>query len=75
MRRHAVSSHSIIWRSYISASLIDKIVGNSRVQPCFRVTLRKEIRKKLKIKVGDMVIYVEDERGNIILKKAELKPV
>ncbi len=54
---------------------MDKTVGNSRVQPSFRITLTKEVRRKLKIKVGDMVIYVEDERGNIILKKAELKPV
>jgi AbrB family looped-hinge helix DNA binding protein len=54
---------------------MDKIAGNSRVQPSFRITLTKEVRRKLKIKVGDMVIYVEDERGNIILKKAELKPV
>jgi bifunctional DNA-binding transcriptional regulator/antitoxin component of YhaV-PrlF toxin-antitoxin module len=50
-------------------------VGNSRVQPGFRITLTKDVRKKLKAKVGDLVIFIEDERGNIIIKKAELRAV
>lgn len=54
---------------------MDKIVANSRVQPGFRITLTKEIRRKLRAKVGDIVAFVEDERGNIIIKKAELKTV
>jgi AbrB family looped-hinge helix DNA binding protein len=54
---------------------MDKIVANSRVQPGFRVTLTKEIRKKLRTKIGDMVAFIEDERGNIVIKKAELKTV
>jgi len=37
--------------------------------------LTKEIRKKLKAKVGDMTAFVEDEHGNVIIKKAELKTV
>jgi len=52
-----------------------KIVANSRVQPGFRVTLTKEIRKKLKTKVGDMIAFIEDEQGNVVIKKAELKTV
>jgi len=51
------------------------IVANSRVQPGFRITLTKEIRRKLKARVGDIIAFIEDERGNIILKKAELKTV
>ena len=54
---------------------MDKIVGNSRVQPSFRITITKEVRRRLKVKIGDTVAFVEDERGNIILKKAELKTV
>lgn len=37
--------------------------------------MTKEIRRKLKAKVGDIIVYVEDERGNVIIKKAELKAV
>lgn len=54
---------------------MDKIIANSRVQPGFRVTLTKEIRRKLKTKVGDIIAFIEDDRGNIIIKKAELKAV
>ena len=54
---------------------MDKIVANSRVQLGFRVTLTKEIRRKLKTKVGDIIAFIEDDRGNIIIKKAELKTV
>jgi len=54
---------------------MDKIVANSRVQPGFRVTLTKEIRKKLRTEVGDMIAFIADEHGNIVIKKAELKTV
>jgi len=54
---------------------MEKLVGNSRVQPGFRVTLTKEVRRKLRTKVGDIVAFIEDERGNIVLRRAELKPV
>lgn len=54
---------------------MDKIMGNSRVQPSFRITLTTQVRKKLKVKVGDMIAYLEDEKGNVIIKKAELKTV
>jgi AbrB family looped-hinge helix DNA binding protein len=54
---------------------MDRIIANSRVQPGFRITLTREIRKKLKTKVGDIVAFIEDEHGNIIIKKAELKAI
>jgi bifunctional DNA-binding transcriptional regulator/antitoxin component of YhaV-PrlF toxin-antitoxin module len=54
---------------------MDKLVGDSRVQPSFRITLTREVRRKLKVKVGDIIAFIEDERGNIIIKKAELKTV
>jgi bifunctional DNA-binding transcriptional regulator/antitoxin component of YhaV-PrlF toxin-antitoxin module len=56
-------------------STLEKVLGSSKVQPNNRVTLTKGIRKKLKVTIGDIVIYVEDEKGNIIIKKGQLKPV
>lgn len=53
--------------------VMERILANSRVQPGFRITLTTEIRMKLKAKVGDIIAYIEDEKGNIILKKAELR--
>ena len=50
-----------------------KVLGSSRVQANYRITLIREVQKKLNVKIGDIVVYVEDEEGNIILKKGELK--
>jgi len=38
------------------------------------MTIIKEVQKKLKVKVGEVIIYVEDEKGNVIIKKGQLKP-
>ena len=35
----------------------------------------RQVQKKLNVKIGDIMIYVEDEKGNIIIKKGQLKPV
>jgi bifunctional DNA-binding transcriptional regulator/antitoxin component of YhaV-PrlF toxin-antitoxin module len=56
-------------------STLEKVLGSSKVQPNNRITLVKQIQKKLNVKIGDIVIYVEDAKGNIILKKGQLKPV
>jgi hypothetical protein len=57
------------------ASLLEKVLGSSKVQPNFRVTLIKKIQKKLNVKIGDLIIFIEDEKGNVIIKKAQLKPI
>jgi len=54
---------------------LKKVLGSSRVQANYRITLIREVQKKLNVKIGDIVVYVEDEEGNIILKKGELKPI
>jgi len=54
---------------------LEKILGTSKVQPNYRVTLIRKVQKKLKVNVGDIVVYVEDEKGNTIIKKGELKPI
>lgn len=50
-----------------------RIVDTCIVQDHYRITVTSYIRKKLKLGVGDTVAYVEDEKGNIIIKKAEVK--
>jgi len=52
---------------------LQRVIGSSKVQPNYRITLIKKVRKKLKVDIGDIIIYVEDEKGNITLKKGELK--
>jgi hypothetical protein len=38
------------------------------VGPKFRVTLVKPVQTKLKAKIGDLIVFVEDEKGNVLLK-------
>ena len=45
-----------------------KILGTSKVGPKYRVTLVKEVQEKLKVKVGDMVAYLEEPDGKIVLR-------
>jgi hypothetical protein len=56
-------------------SHLEKVIGSSKVQPNNRITLIRKVQKKLNTKVGDMVIYVENEKGDVIIKKGQLKPV
>ena len=42
-----------------------------RVQAKGQVTIPKEIRKKLKVKPGDLVVFVETEAG-VLVKPAEV---
>ena len=71
--------HSVLSTSNIvfneRVSLLEKVLGSSKVQPNFRVTLIRKVQKKLKAKIGDIVVYIEDEKGNIIIKKGQLKPI
>jgi bifunctional DNA-binding transcriptional regulator/antitoxin component of YhaV-PrlF toxin-antitoxin module len=38
-------------------------------------TLARDVRSKLSIKVGSLVIFLENDRGEVVVKKAELRPV
>ena len=54
---------------------LDKVIGSTKVQPNNRITVIRQVQKKLNVKIGDIIIYVEDEKGNIIIKKGHLRPV
>ncbi|WGM89319.1 MAG: hypothetical protein NUK63_10500 [Candidatus Bathyarchaeum tardum] len=54
---------------------MEKVLGSSKIQPNNRITVIKQIQKKLRVKIGDIIIYIEDEKGNIIIKKGQLNPV
>ncbi|MGD6932595.1 MAG: hypothetical protein ACQCN5_00120 [Candidatus Bathyarchaeia archaeon] len=53
---------------------MDKILGVNRVQPNNRITIIRQVQKKLNVNVGDVLMYIEDDKGNIIIKKVQLKP-
>jgi bifunctional DNA-binding transcriptional regulator/antitoxin component of YhaV-PrlF toxin-antitoxin module len=51
---------------------VEKVLGTSKVGPKYRVTLVKPVKTKLKVKIGDLVVFIEDEKGNILLKVSRM---
>ncbi len=50
-----------------------KLIGSSRVSTDRKITITKDVSKKLNIERGDIVGFYEDG-DNIVIKKAHLKP-
>ena len=51
---------------------MEKILGTSKVGPKYRITLVKSVQEKLNVKIGDLIIFIENEKGNIFLKVSRL---
>ena len=51
---------------------MEKVLGTSKVGPKHRITLVKPVQEKLNAKIGDLVVFIEDEKGNILLKVSRL---
>jgi bifunctional DNA-binding transcriptional regulator/antitoxin component of YhaV-PrlF toxin-antitoxin module len=51
-----------------------KLIGTSKTSTDNKITIIKEVAQKLKIEQGDIIAFYEGEEGNIIIKKAVLKP-
>ena len=74
LRRSGVPPEALISHTTVLTAM-QKIVGYSKVQPSNRVTLTSKVLKKLRVEIGDLIVFLEDSEGNITIKKAELKPV
>jgi len=48
-----------------------KVIGESKVGHKNRITLVGELTKILKVKEGDTVVYILDEKGSVILKNSK----
>jgi bifunctional DNA-binding transcriptional regulator/antitoxin component of YhaV-PrlF toxin-antitoxin module len=51
----------------------EKILGTTKVGPKYRITLINYVREKLKAEIGDLIIYVEDDKGNIVLQATKMR--
>lgn len=49
-----------------------KILGMSTVSGKHQIVVTREVFEKLKLSVGDKILWVEDE-GRVYVKKAEIK--
>jgi bifunctional DNA-binding transcriptional regulator/antitoxin component of YhaV-PrlF toxin-antitoxin module len=51
---------------------VEKVLGTSKVGPKYRITLIKPVQTRLKAKMGDLIVFVEDEKGDILLRVSKL---
>jgi bifunctional DNA-binding transcriptional regulator/antitoxin component of YhaV-PrlF toxin-antitoxin module len=51
---------------------VEKILGTSKIGPKYRVTLVKSVQERLDAKIGNLVVFVQDEKGNVILRVSRL---
>jgi len=54
---------------------VEKVLVTSKVGPKYRITLVKTVQEKLHVKIGDLMVFHEDEKGNIILKVSRVKKI
>lgn len=47
-----------------------KLIGTSKASTDNKITIIKEVATQLNIGQGDLVAFYNDEKGNIIIKKA-----
>ena len=47
-----------------------KILGTSKIGPKYRITLVKDVQKKLEAKIGDIILYIKEPDGKIVIKAA-----
>lgn len=46
-------------------------IGAAKVSSNYRIALLKEVAEKLDVTIGDKVIFYENEKGEICIKRAE----
>jgi bifunctional DNA-binding transcriptional regulator/antitoxin component of YhaV-PrlF toxin-antitoxin module len=48
------------------------VLGTSKIDPRYRVTLIQPLPDLLDVKVGDLIIFVKDKEGNIVIKASRI---
>jgi len=53
----------------------ETVLGTSKVDPRFRITLVQPIPDILGVKAGDLIIFVQDEDGDVKIKVSNIPPL
>ncbi|VVB87179.1 Uncharacterised protein [uncultured archaeon] len=48
------------------------ILGTSKIDPRFRVTLVQPVPKLLNVGIGDLIVFVQNEKGEITIKSSSI---
>lgn len=53
----------------------ETILGTSKIDPRYRVTLIQPVPKLLDVEVGDLIVFVKDRQGNIVIKPSQISKI
>jgi bifunctional DNA-binding transcriptional regulator/antitoxin component of YhaV-PrlF toxin-antitoxin module len=62
-----------MWFAVMAGS--ETVLGTSKVDPRFRITLVQPIPEVLGVNVGDLIVFVRDNGGNVIIKVSSISSV
>lgn len=48
------------------------ILGTSKIDPRFRVTLIQPVPKLLNVEIGDLIVFVQNDKGEIVIKSSSI---
>ncbi|MDD5473973.1 MAG: hypothetical protein PHU34_07470 [Candidatus Methanoperedens sp.] len=48
------------------------ILGTSKIDPRFRVTLVQPVPKLLNVGIGDLIVFVQNEKGEIMIRSSSI---
>jgi len=48
------------------------ILGTSKIDPRFRVTLIQPVPKLLNVEIGDLIVFVQNEKGDIVIRPSSI---
>jgi bifunctional DNA-binding transcriptional regulator/antitoxin component of YhaV-PrlF toxin-antitoxin module len=50
----------------------ETVLGTSKVDPHFRITLVQPIPELLGVNVGDLIVFVRDNGGNVVIRVSSI---
>ena len=50
----------------------ETVLGTSKVDPRFRVTLVQPVPELLGVNVGDLIVFVRDTGGNVVIRVSSI---
>ncbi len=53
--------------------MANRILDYTQVQSSYRITMTENVRKILKVKENDLIAWVLDDKGNVLVRKPDVK--
>jgi hypothetical protein len=71
-----IKHNKVFWEMWFAVMAgSETVLGTSKVDPRFRITLVQPIPEVLGVNVGDLIVFVRDNGGNVIIKVSSISSV